>query len=269
MSHDELITDEVTLTPKVYTEFEADEVLRQLMRSRRPRLGLKENWDPPFDLRVVRPRAVDLRTLWERTGQEVPPHIAAALGPQRPVLLHHTVTPFPPNGKSPVSPWGLGYEFVVHDVDANTESVLPNDQVLQIARVGQNVELGLEFGGTVGIPEEALELVTAVPAVSLTGAQVTASTNQKYSFALSMMITLRKVIGAPVGVGGAQWKMYRQDERLDRPHPLIQTLLVPEKVKTIRCTIRTWAKQAGFFGSRIGEKFWRYDDQNFSVDVRN
>jgi hypothetical protein len=184
------------------------------------------------------------------------------------VLLHHIVTPFPPDGQSPRSPWGLGYEFVVHGINANTESVLPNDEVLQVAKVGQNVELGIEFGGSVGIPEAALEVVAGVPGVSLTGARVTASTNQKYSFALSMTITLRKVIGAPVGAGGAQWKMYRQDERLDRPHPLLQTLLVPEKAKTIQCTIRTWAKQAGYFGTRIGEKFWQYDDQNFSVDLR-
>jgi hypothetical protein len=176
--------------------------------------------------------------------------------------------PFPPDGQSPRSPWGLGYEFVAHDIDANTESVLPNDEVLQVAKVGQNVELGIELGGSVGIPETALEVVAAVPGVSLTGARVTASTNQKYSFALSMAITLRKVVGAPVGVGGAQWKMYRQDERLDRPHPLIQTLLVPENAKTIRCTIRTWAKQSGYFGTKIGEKFWQYDDQNFRVDLR-
>jgi len=256
MSHDEMTTDEVTLSPTSHTDFEVDGVLRQLMESRPVHMGLRENWDPPFDLRVKRPLAIDLRTLWEQTGLNIPPTIAATLGPRRPVLLHHVVTPFPPDGQPPRSPWGLGYEFVAQGIDANTESVVPNDEVLQVATVGQNVELGIEFGGAVGIPKATLELIPDVPGVSLTGARVTASTNQKFSFALSMSITLRKVVGAPVGIGGAKWTMYRQDEPLNCPHTLMQTLLVPENAKKLLCKIRTWAKQAGYFGLRIGEKFW-------------
>jgi hypothetical protein len=65
MSQDEMMTGEVTLSPTSRTDSEVDGVLRQLMESRPVRMGLKENWDPPFDLRVVRPRAIDLRTLWD------------------------------------------------------------------------------------------------------------------------------------------------------------------------------------------------------------
>ena len=129
------------------------------------------------------------------------------------------------------------------------------------------MKLVIQIDGGVGIPDEALEIIKGVPAISLTNAKIEASTNQKFQLSLHMTISLRKVVGAPVGVGGAVWKMYRQDERLDKPHTLLQTILVDSKTEHIECIIKTWAKQAGWLGTSWGAKFWTYKDQLFDISL--
>ena len=225
------------------------------------------DWDPPFDLRIARPRAIDLEELWKLTGQPVPAEIAASLGPRRPILLSHVVTPFPRDGRAPGGVWGLGYELTVKDVDANTVSVVPNDEVLRVGEVGQDTELGLTLGGGLRVPEGTWQMSAGAPSVSLTGAEVTASTNWKFHFSVKLEITFRKVIGAPVDAGGAKWQMFRQDEPLDRPHTLLQTLLVGRETKSMACTVKSWAKQAGWLGTRLGAKLWPYHDTDFVVSL--
>jgi hypothetical protein len=225
------------------------------------------DWDAPLDLRVHRPVAVDLRRVWRATKAEAPPTITAALGPRIPVLLHHVVTPFAIDGRIPGAVWGLGYEFVNESADASTVAVLPTDELLKIGSIGQDVDVGLDLRGGVGVPGEALDLLDGVPGLSLSGASVRATVGQEFQFRLRMTLSLRKVVGAPVGAGGALWKMYRQDEPLDRPHTLLQTVLVAEGTREIRCTVKTWARQAGLLGTRLGAKFWSYDDEEFIVSL--
>lgn len=263
--------DMVQLSPGSAQGTELDTQLAELMRAREALASLSpisnrgggDDWDAPFDLRVIRPRAIDLRRLWQLTEAPEPPTIAAAQG--RPILLNHVITPYPPDGLSPRGVWGLGYEFVALDGDMDTVSVVPNDEVLEIGRVGQDVDLGMALGGAIRVPDVPLTLVGDVLPVSLTGASIRASTNQTFQFSLKMRITLRKVIGSGVGEGGAMWKLYRQDEPLDRPHALLQTVMVPETSTSIRCLVKTWAKQAGWFGTEWGARFWPYADQQFEI----
>src|SRR4051794_32561639 len=49
--------------------------------------------EPPFDIRVLKPRAVDLRKLYALVNQPVPADVQAALGPRVPVLLYQGLTP--------------------------------------------------------------------------------------------------------------------------------------------------------------------------------
>jgi hypothetical protein len=225
--------------------------------------------DTRFDLRVARPQAVDLRKLWDLTGQPVPPEISAALGPRVPILLSHVLTPFPPNGRSPGGVWGLGYEIVVNGIEANTQSVVPNDEVVTAVTVNNETQLGLGLGGGLKIPDQVIKTLQQAPSISLTGAEVTATTNWNFQFAVKLAITFRKVLGAPVGVGGAKWQMFRQDEPLDKPHALLQTILVEEGTKSIPCTIKTWAKQAGWLGTGWGAKFFPYPDTDFTISLAN
>ncbi len=282
------MTDEVMLTARIVRGLhEPDRALLELSEGLLPppsRLvrDYGDSMEAPFDLRVTRPRAVDLRKLWELTGQPLPPIFAATLGPRRPILLQHSVTPFPPDGSSPGGVWGLGYEFVAHDIDANTEGVAPNDELLTVAHISQKLHvalkaggaasaseavLGVGLGGSIGVPEGNLSLASSAAEVNLPGMQIAATTDQRFHFAVRLGITLRKVVGAPVGMGGAQWKMYRQDEQLDRSHTLLQTVLVPEGAREMRCTIKTWARRATWLGALLGQRHWKYDDQIFCVNL--
>ncbi len=226
-----------------------------------------EHWDSPFDLRVNRPRAIDLRKFWALTNNPVPPEIEAALGPNIPILINHVITPFASGGMRPKKVWGLGYEFMPAETNINTVSVLPNDEVMKIGSLDQNVELGLQVGGGVGIPKEALQIIQNTPSLSLSGAELQASNDTKFQISLHLAITLRKIVGAPVGVGGAKWNLYRRDERLDRPHALLQTVLVGEGITKIKCKVKTWAKQAGWLGGNWGAKMWPYEDQEFEISL--
>jgi hypothetical protein len=216
-----------------------------------------DDWDAPFDLRIARPRAVDLRALWGKQNRPEPADLTAALGPKRPILLTHVMTPFPRDGNAPARVWSLGYEIVILDVDADTVGVAPSNEVFKIADLGQSVDLAIDFGGRFGIVEEPLRSGMALRAV----------TSQRFLFKVSMQITLRKVVGAPVGNGGAVWKMFRQNEQLDQPHTLLQTVLFAENATSLRCTVKTWAKQAGWLGTRWGARLWSYEDQPFEISL--
>jgi hypothetical protein len=269
MGDEELLRPSSTATT---SDLSDDPILESLVRERsqdplRPIAVRKQEWDPAFDLRVARPRAIDLLKFWKLTGQPVPPEIAASLGPRRPILLSHVVTPFPSDGRAPGGVWGLGYELTVNDAEANTVSVVPNDEVVRVGVVGQKTELGLNLGGGLQVPEATWKAAGGAPSVSLTGAEVTASTNWTFQFSVKLEITFRKVIGAPVDAGGAKWQLFRQDEPLDRPHALLQTLLVDRATPSIACTVKSWAKQAGWLGTSFGAKLWHYPDADFVVSL--
>jgi hypothetical protein len=264
--------DEITLKRNEYEEVELDQDLSVLFKKFRDTHKsatsvILEKWDKPIDLRVIRPQATDLRKFWALTNYPIPPIIEAQLGPKIPVLLNHLITPFSADGAGPIKVWALGYEFIPEDADLNTISVLPNDEVLKIAELKNEVEVGLQLGGAVGIPESALKILKNVPALSLNGAKLEATTNSVFHLSLHFGISSRKVVGAPVGAGGALWKMYFQDERLDKPHALFQTMVVTPGTKHIKCTIRSWAKQAGWLGNNWGARFWTYEDQKFEISL--
>lgn len=251
------------IPPGAMSQVELDEDLRATLGAARTPLreiserGGGEDWDAPLDLRVARPRATDLRAVWEASGAPLPPQLAGALGAMRPILLTHCVTPFSTDGHSPGRVWGLGYDFVAHDVDANTVAVAPSNDVMTVAKVGQLISLGIDAGGQFGIASDVIERTFGVRA----------SMRQQVQFEVSLTITLRKVIGAAVGIGGAQWKMYRQNEPLDQPHTLLQLVLVPDSAERMRCTVKTWAKQAGWLGTGWGARFWPYADQSFEITL--
>ena len=262
------MNEDILLARKPERSVELDSELRVLIEKRRNSLGEisarrggGEDWDAPLDLRIVRPMATDLRALWAASNEQAPPMLAGALGSTRPVLLTHTVTPFSIDGRAPSKVWGLGYEMITHGTDANTVAVAPTAEAYQVAEIGQTIALGIGAHGSFALGEGQ---PGGAPGVRV-------SVSQRFQFEASLKISLRKVIGAPVGIGGALWKMYRQNEPLDQPHTLLQLLLVPEEEKELRCTVATWATQVGWLGTSWGARFWPYDDQAFTIrldDVR-
>jgi hypothetical protein len=57
--------------------------------------GGSESDAAPFDLGIPEPRAIDLRKMWKLAGHKPDAQILAALGPNVPVLLSHSITPSP------------------------------------------------------------------------------------------------------------------------------------------------------------------------------
>src|ERR1017187_3293614 len=129
------VSDDVMMSRGAVRTIDLDDELRAMAEARESALskiserGGGEDWDAPLDLRVARPLAMDLRSMWRATGAVLPAQLAGALGATRPILVTHTVTPFPVDGRSPARVWGLGYEFVAHDIDANTVDVEPSNEV--------------------------------------------------------------------------------------------------------------------------------------------
>lgn len=263
------------LEPECVSEVDLDEdpVLKELL-AEAANLGLAElsgeggdTAEPALNVEANRPFAVDLSQLWESQGFDVPTEIKAALGPRRPVLLHHTVTPFAGDGFIPSGIWGLGYEFRPTKLNANTVSVFPHDEALSLGELKQDLELGVGFGGELEVPQASLALDESSALVSLQGASIHASTSSTFKIGIRMKLSLRKVLGAGVGTGGAKWQMYRQDEPLEKPHVLLQTLLVPDNRREFKAEVRYWAKK-GFVGTRFFSRLYTYPAQTYIIDLR-
>jgi hypothetical protein len=206
--------------------------------------------DPPYDVEVVRPRAIDIRRLYARAGKSVPDDIRATLGPKRPLLVCHGLTPFHRPGARISSIWGLGYEAQLCDADGVTVALFPESQTVRVGSLEQSVQVGLGAGGALDVPKGALELAHALPGIKITGAELSATTSSHLALALSLTLTLRAVEAGPLGAGGVRWNIYHQKERLDCYQPLFQTLLVRDSEQQLGFRIRTWIRSHGLFGLR-------------------
>jgi len=227
-----------------------------------------EELDPNerYDLEITKPRAVDLRKLWALAGKPAPADIQAALGPSVPILLYHGLTPFPRPGQSPGGVWGIGYQVQLADPDdAATVSLVPETEMTKVASIDQSVEIGLALGGEMAVPDSALEVVTAVPGITLHGVKVGATTDQRFALSIHLDLSLVKVLSGPVGAGGARWHLYRQEDRLDRFQPLLQTLLIPKGIDRLIMTITTWVRRRGLFFGLLGSRQW--SPQPLSLEV--
>jgi hypothetical protein len=223
--------------------------------------------EEPFDLEVVKPRALDLRKLWKLAGKAVPPDVAAALGRKVPVLLYQGMTAFHKPGRRPAEVWGMGYEVRTAGDDCDTVSLAPDDRIVQVGAIDQEVEIGLSLGGELGVPEAAIQAVNTVPGVVFNGAQVKASTDQKFALAIHFKLTLRAIQAAPVGAGGAKWNVYRQTERLDGFQALMHTLLVPRGMNRLTLTIATWVRRSGGWFGLGGSREWRNAPETYQVSL--
>jgi hypothetical protein len=271
---------EIRLQPAAAQDLVEDPVLEQLARrngedplspaTTRSMRGFESTppADRPFDMRFNAPIAYDLRRLAQSLGKAPDPQLAAILGPNVPVILHHQVTPFAEMGEVPGGVWGLGYEIEPIDLDARTVSVAPSDERLTIGKVQQEVELGLGLGGALNVPSMPIATSPQGPSFDLPGVKLKASMSQEATLSLRLTITLQKVIGAGFGRGGAKWDLYRQDEPLSVPHVLVQTLVVPEGTRSFRARVRMWAKKAGWLGTRFRGKLWPYPPQEIEISLR-
>jgi hypothetical protein len=214
----------------------------------------------PFDLGIPEPRAMDLRRLWKLAGKQPDPQILAALGPDVPVLLSHSVTAFPVGSGTP-RVWGIRYGSSLFGVDARTVSLQPTTELLDVLKVGAEAELEVGVGGELAVTREVSAIANQVPGVTLNEARVAASASDTAKLRIRFTVSVPKVIAGADAHGGARWQLYAQDRRLDGHQALLQTLLVPKGTRRVRVDIVSSVAAAGWFGPRE----WHFETESFDV----
>jgi hypothetical protein len=223
--------------------------------------------DNPFDLSAASPHAIDVLKLYSLSGLKVPPTIEASRGSTIPILLCHGLTPFYKPGVEPTGVWGMGYTATLKDVDAATVAVFPESKLLKVAQSRQELQFGLTAGGKIGVPDEGLALANQIPGVTMTGAELHATTNQEFGLAIRCSFSVLEVQAGPVGAGGARWNIYRTSERIDVFQPLFQTLLIPRGVERLCISVEMWVRRPFRFLAWTKVRQWLYPPVTFDVSL--
>jgi hypothetical protein len=218
--------------------------------------------EAPFDLGIPRPRAMDLRKLWKLTAQKADPQVLAALGPNVPILLAHSVTAFPVGSGTP-RVWGIRYHSAVVGTEADTVDLQPSTELLDVVTVGSTADVGISLGGKLEVLPAVMGVINEVPGLDLNDAKIAASVNETAALRISFTLSVPKVISGPDASGGAGWQLYAQDRRLEGRQALIQTQLVPKGTTTIRIEVQSSVAAAGWFAPRE----WHFDNVTFDVPL--
>lgn len=216
----------------------------------------------PVDLRIVRPRALDIAKLCALAGKPVGDEVIASLSGKIPILLCHGLTAFAAPGRSPPRLWGMGYEIEV-DLAGDTIGIEPGTRFLEVARAQQTLSIGVTASGRLGVPAEGLAV--AGSPLPVAAAEIHASTDQQFSLALQFVLRCVKVEAGPFGAGGAKWNMYVQDEPLNGFQALYQTLLIKDRRPALRAKVTTWVRTAGLFGFHATQ--WTSNPIDYDVDL--
>jgi hypothetical protein len=219
----------------------------------------------PIDLTLVEPRPLDLARLCELAGKEVAAEIQAAVGANVPFLVYHGFTPFGRNGARLRGAFEIGYEVRSAGSTARTIAVSPESEFAERASLEQDVDLGITAGGEIGIPSEVLAVANAVPGVSLREAQLRATTDSRFAFAMRVNFGVMTVIAGPAAAGGARWQLYKRGATLQRFQPLVQTLLVEKGAHAVTMTVKTWVRRPRRLFAKA--RHWDLPDETFELPL--
>jgi hypothetical protein len=229
--------------------------------------AIDDDPDQPYDLQLMKPFAVDLERLCELAGSPVPPLVGAALGARRAVLLCHAMTAFAPPGERPGGVWGMGYEVGLVGVDdASTISLSPDSEVEQLGAAHATVDLGLSAGGKLSLPAAAisgLPLPLTVP-----GIELRASTDDRFSVSIGYALSVVQVQAGPIGAGGARWNLYRHGRDLRLSQSLLQTVMIPDSLKSLDVSIRTWIRKRSLLGGARRSCQWTAQPVQYRLSLQ-
>jgi hypothetical protein len=122
--------------------------------------------------------------------------------------------------------------------------LFPDSRLVSAGKIDSALELGLELGGALRVPDEALALANAaVPGLTIAGASINATTNAQVGIAIRCTFSFIQVQAGPVGEGGARWNIYKKGQRIDVNHTLLHTLLAPNGTKQLHVCIESWVRQ--------------------------
>ncbi len=218
-----------------------------------------------YVLAPVAPYAIDLRRLVDLAGGEVPPAVAAVLGPNIPVLLCHTITAFAPPGRKPAPVWGMGYSVTIRDLPgAVTLSIAPDGEAKVIGAGESHLKLGLDVSGKISLPLGALGALKSLP-VALPDVGIQASTGAKAGFVLDFKVESIQIQGGPLAGGGANWSLYRHGRNLGLSQHLFHTVLLPPGFDSITVDVGMWIRRRVLLGQFRKPQQWEIPPQAFTV----
>jgi hypothetical protein len=261
----------IRLTSKERTEVE-DEVLFGLSDveaegvQEAATLGADETC--PFELEVAAPRAVDVAKLYKLWKRRIPETLEAALGPHFAVMLCQSLTPFYRHGRSQIGVASLGYRIWIEPGGCRTASLFPESKLIKVGTLDTKVQLGLNAGGELALPDSGLQLANAaIPGLALNGINIDATTDAQFGIAIRCNISLVQVQAGAIGEGGAGWNIYKKGQRIDLNHPLLHTLLAPAGTKKLHAKIETWLREpTRFFGVLRGIE-WRFPAVEYDISL--
>jgi len=224
----------------------------------------------PFNLEVAAPRAVDVARLYKLWHQNIPPAIAAALGPQFAVLLFHSVTPFYRPGQRAVGVASLGYTATLEQPGCVTASLFPESKLVNYGKIEAELQLGLDCGGALAVPKETLALAdAAVPGLHIGGASIAATTNAQFGIAIRCSFSFIQAQAGPVGAGGARWNIYKGGQRIDLNHTLLHTLLAPDGTEQLHVYIDSWVRRPRRLLGLLKGVEWRFPRVEYDVSLES
>lgn len=226
--------------------------------------------DDPFELEIVKPRAVSIERMYELSRKAVPPELRAALGANYPLLILHGITPFYKTDRKPSGIWGLGYRVAVDEERCATVAVFPETRRYRMFNASEQFSVGIKAGGEIGTQEiPGIQILGGIAKLDLRGVSVKATNDAEFGLSARLSVSVLEVLAAPVGAGGARWDIYRGRESIQIYQPLLQTLLAPRERKTLRFRVETWIRTPGRFFGLSKARHWDYPSQSFEVSIES
>ncbi|MFZ0172122.1 MAG: hypothetical protein WAL04_10610 [Acidimicrobiales bacterium] len=224
--------------------------------------------EAPFELELMKPRALDLRVLYKQLHRDVPADVEAALGAHRPLLLCHAMTAFASAGERPSGVWGMGYEIALANAeDASTVALAPDSRTHEIGSAETNVVFGLSAGGKLNAHGLSIAGLPVLP-VGLPGVEIAAATDNSFALCAKLEIGFIEVQAGPVGAGGARWNLYRHGRDLRLSQSLLQTLLVPEDLDQLEIMVETWIRKRVLLAGLRKPWQWKSKPQPYHLSLR-
>jgi hypothetical protein len=231
-------------------------------------LALAADETCPFELEVAAPRAVDVAMLYKLWRLKVPETLEAALGPHFPVMVCQSLTPFYRHGGNRVGVASLGYRIRIEPEGCRTASLFPESKLVKVGRLDASVQLGLDAGGELAVPDSVLQLANStVPGLALNGIKIDAATDARFGIAIQCDVSLIHVQSGAIGEGGAGWNIYKQGQKIDINHALLHTLLAPHGTKKLHATIETWVRQPRRFLKLFRGIEWRFPPVTYDISL--
>lgn len=187
-----------------------------------------------------RPVARNLRKLYEKAGKELPPDIAI-FDRYKIWLLTHSIGAINIKGNSYPKILSLGYEANFEDAEnVYTIELLPRTKFAEkfVAQSKMEVALGLE--GHAQIPQAVTQLLEQVEYLGADAHLKLAADNRLIGqLSFSIMTPTIQAIG--IGSSQCQWSFEVEDKPLLGDQIMLQTILVPKKLKQLTYSIRGYA----------------------------